>query len=96
MITWMQLELNQIHRGTKVGEVPTNRLLLLSSPLTLLLFSKYSTRWRTPRGTLLQGYDGELKLKCVGVLRGVREAPFIVLIGQFLGEIRAGTLITAF
>jgi hypothetical protein len=30
------------------------------------------------------------------VLRGVREAPFIVLIGRFSGEIRAGTLITAF
>ena len=29
-------------------------------------------------------------------MRGVREAPFIVLIGQFPGEIRAGTLITAF
>ena len=26
----------------------------------------------------------------------MREAPFIVLIGRFLGEIRAGTLITAF
>ena len=32
----------------------------------------------------------------VNKLRGVREAPFIVLIGRFLGEIRAGTLITAF
>ena len=29
-------------------------------------------------------------------MRGVREAPFIVLIGRFLGEIRVGTLITAF
>ena len=29
------------------------------------------------------------------VLRGVREALFIVLIGRFPGEIRAGTLITA-
>ena len=29
-------------------------------------------------------------------MSGVREAPFIVLIGRFLGEIRAGTLITAF
>ena len=32
----------------------------------------------------------------VNALRGVREAPFIDLIGQFLGEIRVGTLITAF
>ena len=32
----------------------------------------------------------------VNYLRGVREAPFIVLIGRFLGEIKAGTLITAF
>jgi hypothetical protein len=32
----------------------------------------------------------------VNKLRGVKEAPFIVLIGRFLGEIRAGTLITAF
>ena len=29
-------------------------------------------------------------------MRGVREAPFIVLIGQFPGEIRVGTLITTF
>ena len=32
----------------------------------------------------------------VNALRGVREAPFIVLVGLFLGEIWAGMMTTAF
>ena len=55
----MQLESKQIRRGTKAEEIPTSPA---PPPLFYshsLLFSKYTTRWRTPGGTLLQEYDGE-------------------------------------